>query len=110
MLGLGIDVDIDIKKLSMPFYFEHKNECVHCGAKDQLVFVDVLGRETTKEINAFDHIKCKACGKKYSIMWTPDTNKEENKLYPSAVDPSIKTDFMNMVSSSRLKQQGEKNI
>ena len=110
MLGLPIDVDIDVKKLHIPFYFEHRNECVHCGAKDTLKFVDILGRETTKEINAFDHIKCIACGRTYSISWSPDESKDPGKLYPSAVDPSIKSDFQNMVSAYRIKSKGMKEL
>ena len=62
MLGLGIDVDIDVKKVKFPIHFENKNICVHCGGQGTLIFVDKFGRESNKDIHAFDHIKCTKCG------------------------------------------------
>ena len=110
MLGLPIDVDIDVKKVHIPFHFEQKNECVHCGAKGALAFVDAFGRTTNKEINAFDHIKCTKCGRIYSIEWKPNADKDPDKMYPSAVDPSIIKDFSNMVSKSKLRETGVREI
>jgi ribosomal protein L37E len=98
MLNLGLDVDINIKKVKMPFHFDRKNQCVHCGAQDSLVFIDKFGRESKAEINAFDHIKCSKCGRVYSIFWNKD--EENGKMYPSAVNPSIARDFSNIVNNT----------
>ena len=110
MLGLGFDVEIDIKKVHIPFHFKQKNECVHCGAKGMLTFVDIFGRAANKEINAFDHIKCANCGRMYSIQWEPDFSKDPSKMYPSAVDPNVIKDFKNLISISNIRQKGEKNL
>lgn len=92
---LGIDVNVKADKITQPVYFEHKNVCVHCGETGSLVFVDLGGRETTKEIFQFDHMKCTACGKIYSIKWShPEDNPDIYR--PSAVEFSIKRDFKNM--------------
>lgn len=107
MLNLGVNVDIDIKKAELPFYFDRRNECVSCGAKNRLIFIDKFGRESKQEIRAFDHIKCSACGRIYSILWKKD--KDSTKMYPSAIDPSITRDFMNMVDND-IKQNGIKEI
>lgn len=107
MLNLGLNVDIDVKKVELPFYFDRKNECVSCGAKNTLTFVDKFGRESKHEIRAFDHIYCKKCGRVYSILWKQEPGS--SKMYPSAVDPSISRDFMNMVNSD-IKLYGEKSL
>lgn len=107
MLNLGLDVDIDVKKVKLPFYFDKKNECVHCGAVNSLTFVDKFGRESKKEINAFDHIKCTKCRRVYSIKW--EQEEGSTRMYPSAVDPSIKRDFMNMLDGS-IKYMGVKKL
>ena len=107
MLNLGFNVDINVKKVELPFYFERRNECVSCGSKNTLEFVDKFGRKSKQEIRAFDHIQCSKCGRIYSILWKQDKNS--TKMYPSAVDPSISRDFMNMVDSS-IKLYGEKSL
>ncbi len=109
MLGLGIDVDVDLKKVKFPVRFENKNVCVHCGKEGSLIFVDKFGRESNKDIHAFDHIKCKNCGRIYSIQWNPS---EENKsaMYPTAINPNVKTEFINLVKHSKLANNGEKKF
>lgn len=109
MLDLGVDVDIDVKKVRYPIHFEKKNICVHCAAQGSLVFVDKFGNESKKEINAFDHIKCKTCGRIYSILWQRDEDND-GKMFPSAVDPSIKRQFINLVNSSSIKKKGVKEL
>lgn len=103
---LKAKVNVDITNVEYPIYFERKNECVCCGAEDQLTFVNIFGRETDKEVHPFDHIKCKQCGAIYSIKW--DRDGESGKLYPSAIDPSIKNEFVNLVGNKVIKQKGEK--
>lgn len=107
MLNLGFDIDVDIKKVHCPFHFEKVNECVHCGGKDTLVFIDKFGHQSRKEINAFDHIKCTKCGRTYSILWQKDSN---NKMFPCAVDRSIKQEFANIVNLSKIKEKGKKDL
>lgn len=108
MLNLGINVDVDIKKVELPFYFDRRNECVHCGGKNTLVFIDKFGRESRQEIRAFDHIKCSKCGRIYSILWKQDPDNH-NKMYPSAVNPSITRDFTNMINSD-IRYKGNKEL
>jgi hypothetical protein len=94
MLNLGFDIDVDIKKVHCPFHFEKVNECVHCGGKDTLIFIDKFGHQSRKEINAFDHIKCTKCGHSYSMKWEPDENGD---MKPSAVELDIKRQFNNLL-------------
>lgn len=107
MLNLGLNVNIDVKKVKMPIYFEHKNQCVHCGAENSLIFIDKFGRESRAEINAFDHIKCRKCGRIYSILWQKDG--DNGKMFPSAVNPSIGRDFTNIVNNT-IKYVGKKEF
>ena len=103
----GIDVNVDVNRITQPIYFERKNECVHCGGKNTLVFIDKFGRETKEEIRAFDHIKCKECGKVYGIKW--DKDDKSDKMYPSAVDLNPLEDFKNMIKFD-LKDNGVKEF
>lgn len=96
MLNLGVTVDLDVKKVKTPLHFVGKNLCVHCGSTS-LIFIDKWGRETRKEVNAFDHIKCRSCGRVYSILWEKDEN---NNVVASAVSPSIIRDFKNITESN----------
>ena len=106
MLGLNT-VTIDIQKIKYPVYFEHRNICVHCGAVGSLVFVDRFGREYDKELEVFEHIKCKNCKRIYSIRWD---RANDGTMKPSAVDFGIGTQFSNFInrdstkSSSRILQ------
>lgn len=109
MLNLGLDIDIDVKKVHFPIHFEHKNICVHCGDTGSLIFVDKFGRESSQEINAFDHIKCKSCGRIYSILWERKDSGSD-KMYPSAIDPSIKREFKNLINGSEIKRAGVKEL
>ena len=92
---LGINVNVEIRGIHYPIYFDRVNECVHCGAKGSLNMVDIFNREAREEIHPFDHIKCKVCGRDYSIKWTKDP--ETGKLYPCAVDPNIVRHFANYI-------------
>ena len=96
MLGLDVEVDVKFKESHTPVYFIGKNECVSCGKKGTLIFVDIFGRETgNKEINSFDHIKCKACGRGYSIRWSKA--EDGNGMIPSASSYNIMRDFDNLI-------------
>ena len=107
MLNLGVDVDIDVKKLEMPIYFDGKNECVNCGGVNTLMFIDKFGNPHKDEIRAFDHIKCKKCGRVYSILWKQ--KPDSTKMYTSAVDTSNTRDFVNLLDST-IKEDGTKKF
>lgn len=108
MLGINLNLSIDAKKIQSPFYFQHRNECVSCGGKGTLVFVDRFGRESNREINALDHIRCKNCGKRFSILWEPKEGTD--KMMPSAVDSSVIRDFKNIIQTGNLRKNGEKEL
>ena len=80
-----------------PIYFDKKNICTHCGAEGTLIFIDRYGRQTKTDVHAFDHIKCSNCGEVYSIIWNREGTSE--KMYPSAIDLSIKRDFVNIATN-----------
>lgn len=103
MLNLGFDIDFKIKKTRMPITFERKNVCVHCGGVGTLMFVDKFGRATSRDINAYDHIKCRQCDKIYSIKW--DTN-DVGTMYPSATNYSIPTQFSNFIHKGNISDNG----
>ena len=106
MLGLNT-ISVEVQRIKYPVYFEHKNICIHCGAEGSLVFVDRFGREYDKELEVFEHIKCKRCNRIYSIRWDRDA---EGVMKPSAIDFGIGTQFSNFInrksteSSSRILQ------
>ena len=108
MLNLPFDINIEVKKITMPIYFDGKNECVNCCAKNSLVFVDKFGNYHNDEIKAFDHIKCRKCGYIYSIKWNKDP-KDPTRMYPSAIDPSISRDFQNIIDHD-VKMYGSKEF
>lgn len=105
--ALGLNIDVDVNKVRMPFYFKRKNECINCAGVNTLVFIDAFGRESRDEIRAFDHIKCKQCGKLYGIKWEKEENSD--KMFPSAVDLDPLQDFKNMINSN-VKQNGVKEF
>lgn len=107
MLGLDVNVDIDIKKVKYPIYFEGQNKCVHCGGQGTLTFVDKFGKETNKEINAFDHIICTKCNRLYSIQWDRVDNA---KMRATAVNPSIALDLKNMFNIGNIRSDGDMNL
>ena len=109
MLGLPIEVHIDIEHKRFPLHFEHKNTCIHCGANGSLVFVDKFGNTSTKETsNAFEHIRCEKCGRIYSMKWEPMEN-DPNVYKPSAVEFNIKQDFKNLIDAN-IYHRGEKSL
>ena len=99
MLGLNT-ITVDIKKIKYPIYFEHRNICSHCGTEGSLVFVDRFGNTYTKELSVFEHIKCKNCGRIYSIRWDRNSNGD---MKPSATDFSINTQFNNFLERKELE-------
>ena len=105
MLGIDLTLSVDVKKVTSPIYFQHKYECTRCGAKGQLIFIDRFGRECSREINALEHIKCRSCGKLFSILWEPKEGTD--KMMPSAIDTSVSTDFMNLINYGKIKNNGE---
>lgn len=96
MLGGLINIQANVEKVRVPFYFKNKNICVRCGAEGQMVFIDKFGRETTKDVYPFENLKCKVCGGLYSIRWEKG---QDGKMYPSAVDPSLKQEFVNAIGT-----------
>lgn len=108
MLNIGLNIKLDIDKVQYPVYFEKHNICIHCGAEGQLIFVDKFGRETKNEIHPFDHIKCKSCNRLYSILWQRD--ESNNKMFPTAVDPSLKQEFVNLLTTKVIQGKGEKTL
>jgi hypothetical protein len=108
MFNIGVDVNLNVKDVVYPIYFDKKNICVHCGAEGALMFVDKFGNKTRKEIHAFDHLECTRCGRIYSIKWQVDDNTQ--RMYPTAVDPSIKQEFFNLIQINKLKEKADKNI
>lgn len=95
MLGIGVNVDINIKETHYPITFEGVNVCVHCGGVDTLEMIDTFGRVVKAEVHAFDHIKCNNCGASYSIRWDKGAG---NSYTPVAIDPSIKQQFKNFIA------------
>lgn len=106
---LNVSANLDIKRIQYPIYFEKRNICVHCGQENTLLFVDKFGNETRKDIHPFDHIKCKHCNSIYSILWQNDPDNN-NKMYPTAVDPGIKQEFLNIMNHKNIKHKGEKSF
>lgn len=99
MLNLKFSIKAELQSIRYPIQFNGRNICVHCGAEGSLTFVDAFGKETNKEIHAFDHLKCKNCGRNYSILW--QTDPVNNKMFPTAVAPSIKQEFLNIVNKPK---------
>ena len=108
MLNIDLDISVDINKKSYPISFIKRNICVHCGAENSIVFIDKFGSETRKEIHAFDHMKCRTCGRNYSIKWERD--EDTGKLYPIPVELGLKQEFLNLVSLPIIKKDGEKQL
>lgn len=108
MLNFKVSVGLEVKNVQYPIMFDRRNICVHCGAENNLIFVDKFGRETKQEIHPFDHIKCKKCNRSFSILWEKDAST--GKMYPIATDPGIKREFLNLVSYNNIKNKGIKNI
>ena len=105
---LNISKFVEVKHTKFPVWFEHKNVCIHCGKEGTLTFVDVRGRESTKEVAAFDHMRCTACNRLYSMRWTP-LEDNPDVYRPSAVELNVKKDFMNIFNKDVIKK-GEKII
>ena len=101
MLNFKVSVDVDVNHVQYPIMFDRRNVCVHCGSEGSLTFVDKFGKETKKEIHPFDHIKCKNCGRHFSILWEKDNSN--GKMYPIATDYGVKREFLNMISHTLIK-------
>lgn len=108
MLNLGVKINLELSEKEYPIYFERHNECVHCGAKKSLMLVDKFGNATTKEIHPFTHIKCNNCGRIFSIQWNRDN--ATGKMFPCAVDPSIKKEFLNLINMKKINNNGMMEI
>ena len=108
MLNISTHINIDVKTVQYPIFFDKRNICVHCGSEGSLIFVDKFGRDTKKEIYPFDHIRCTKCNRHFSILLQRDNSN--GKMYPSAIDPSFKQEFINLLSTPILKKQGEKEL
>ena len=108
MLNIGIDVKVNLQRTEYPLIF-NTNTCVHCGADNSLVFVDIFGRESKTEIHPFDHIKCNNCNRNYSIKW--ESSEDENGcMTPRAVDHTIKQEFFNILDQKEITQKGKKEF
>lgn len=108
MLNFSVNVNLDIKRTQYPIYFERRNVCIHCGGSGTLTFVDKFGNETNKEIYPLDHIKCKKCGRRYSIRWEKDPSN--GRMFPIPVEREIKQEFINTINHIYIKQNGEKKL
>ena len=106
---LNFKVNVQAEKIEYPIYFEKKNTCIHCGKEGSLVLIDAFGRETKQEIHPFDHIKCTACGRKYSIKWNIDESNN-SKMYPVAVEREIKQEFINLIKYPFIKDEGVSKV
>ena len=102
MIKPTVDLNIDLKEVHYPFYFERKNICVSCGAEKSLIFVNIFGKEASHEVHPFEYLKCSRCGAVYSIKWSKG---QDEKLYPSAVDKSITRDFLNNFKKKDKKEK-----
>ena len=92
-INKSVDINTEPKRV---IYFDKVNECMHCGSKCTLIIIDKFGNRCSKEINAFDHIKCTKCNTEYSIRWIAD---EDGTMHPVAVPKSVKRDYMNMMNA-----------
>lgn len=108
MLNISMDIQINTKTTHYPIMFDGRNICVHCGGEGTLTFVDKFGRATNQDIHAFDCIKCKKCGRTYSILWQND--ESNGKMYPSAVERNIKTEFLNLFNNKKIQSKGEQKL
>ena len=108
MLNINLNISVDISKKSYPISFIKRNICVHCGAEGSIVFVDKFGSETRNEIHPFDHMKCRTCGRNYSIKWERD--EDTSKMYPVPVELGLKQEFLNLVSLPIIQKNGEKQL
>ena len=103
---LGINVNIEVKDIVYPIYFDGINQCVHCGSKDTLELIDKFGHKTREVIHPLDHIRCSKCGRVYSIKWI--RNEDTNKMHPCAVTPSIAQQFSNCIKSNSITNRENK--
>ena len=108
MLNLSVDVGLDVKTVKVPFTFTRDNLCTACGARDQMVIVDIFGREAKGlDLHPMDYIKCKNCGFCYSIRWDPT---DDGKMRPVAINRSIKKDFDNLLNYKSIKDNGTHDV
>lgn len=108
MLNLKFDFGVSVSESKYPVTFHKRNTCIHCGADGSLEFVDIFGNKSNKEIHPFDHIKCKKCGRSYSINW--EQEEDSCKMYPVAVEPGIKQEFFNLVKYPFIKNDCNKEF
>ena len=102
MFNIGMNIDFKVDPIEYPIKFTKGNICVHCGKTGTLKCVDSFGRETKKgnEIYPFEHIKCEACGRVYSIEWIPDPDNP-GQMRPVPVNPSLKQQFLNSIAPNK---------
>lgn len=93
MIKLGIDLNFDIQPIEYPITVIGENICLHCGSSGSLQTVNIFGRPDPSGIRPFSHIKCTSCGRIFSIKWT---RRENGKMIPVAICPSLKNEFLNM--------------
>ena len=96
---IDFNFNVGIKEIHYPFYFEKRNICLDCGAEKSLTFINIFGNESNSEVFPYYKIKCNKCGATFSIKW--DRDYDDGKIYPSAVDPSFKKNFVNMFKNKQ---------
>lgn len=101
MIKLGLDLNFEIQPIEYPLKIIGENICLHCGKTGALKTVNIFGRPDPSGIRPFSHIKCECCGRVFSIQWTP---VENGRMIPVAVSPSIKNDFLNLMSKKDNKE------
>ena len=107
MINLDVKLNVDVKEIHYPIYFERRNICIACGAANALKFINIFGKESPKEVHPFDKIRCSNCNATYSICWDKE---DDGKLYPSAIDPSIKRNFVNAFKTTFHKKDYNKQF
>ena len=105
---INVNANLSLKRTEYPIYFEKRNVCIHCGAENQLIFVDKFGNQTKKEIYPFDYIKCRNCGRTYSIFWQRD--QENGRMFPTPVEREIKREFLNLMNRKEIRDKGVKEL
>lgn len=88
-----------MKNVIYPLYFE-TNECIHCGAKNLLIYVDNRGITTRHPVYPVEYIKCLKCGTEYVPKWIMNEN---NKMIASCTGNSSIKDFEKKIISYSIE-------
>ena len=84
-----------------PISFDNYKICVHCG-KEDVVPIDIYGKESKEFINQVCYFKCKSCGKEYSIKWK-DVDSESLEKIPIITDEEEKKELIDFISEEAIE-------